>query len=309
MHHSLPTLATHLPAVAWGGSPIDSGIHALLGSAPSATVDTSRILAASACDGADHWQRFASELTAVEGTASLDIGKLFTELVLLARGIGASNQESAAQEILSLAPATSGDLSALPSHAELSAFAISQGGVLLVRDPSSGMTAGVGILPAHGALTWRVSTFRDVPMAPQAPSISRAAAELTDAVHGAAELIAESSGAYTAGSAGAPAIPETVSVDFPTALGGRASQLFERADTIEKIRLMANNAESLRGAPAEQQPALWKLQSGVNLARRAAVSQFAAAQLALRRAHSPAAQGGAQGPGDKRNADARTRSN
>lgn len=291
MHHSLPTLATHLPTAAWGGAPIDAGIHALLGAAPLASVSLVGDLEAHPSSGSGPWPRFVTELGEADGTAMLDIGRLYTELVLLARGIAAENPGSAAQEILTLAPATAGDLSALPAHPGLSTFVTSRGGGLLVRDPDSRMTAVVAIPPARTDLSWTVKIVPDVPMAPQAPSLSHATAELTDAVHGAAEVIAASSGAFTAGTSATPTMPETAVVDFPTALGGRAAQLFERADTIEGIRLMANAAESRRGAPADQQPTLWRLQSAVNLARRAAVAQFAAEQLELLRAHSRGATG------------------
>ena len=286
MHTCLPTFATHLPAAAWGGAAIDVGIHALLGAAPMAKVALGDGFAQDVSAEGAHWERFRAELGAAEGTAMLDIGKLYTESVLLLRAIAAADTSVEAVEVLSLAPATSGDLSALPSHPGLSAHAMSQGGVVLLREPRSGMTAAVAIPPAHTERTWSVRMFSEVPMAPQAPSISHATAELTDSVHGAADIISASSGIFRASDTGVPGVPESAPTDLPAALGGRAAQLLERADTIEQIRMMANAAESRRGAPAEQQPALWKLQSAVNLARRAAVSGFAAEQLALFRARA-----------------------
>lgn len=293
MHTSLPTFATHLPAAAWGGAAIDAGIHALLGAAPLAKVALDDGFGRDLSAVGAHWERFRAELGSADGTAMLDVGKLYTESVLLLRAIAAIDTSAEAAEVLSLAPATAGDLSALPPHTELSAHAMSQGGAVILREPSSGMTAVVAIPPARTELAWNVRLFSDVPMAPQAPSISHATAELTDSVHGAAEVIAASSGAFQAGDGAAPAMPESVPTDFPAALGGRAAQLIERADTIENIRLMANAAESRRGAPAEQQPVLWKLQTAVNLARRAAVSGFAAEQLELFRGRSGAADSAA----------------
>lgn len=289
MHTCLPTFATHLPAAAWGGAAIDSGIHALLGAAPLAKVALDDAFGGDLSAVGAHWERFRAELFAVNGTAMLDVGKLYTESVLLLRAVAATDTSAEAAEVLSLAPATSGDLSALPPHPELSAYVMSQGGAVILREPRSGVTAVVTILPARTERTWNVRLFSEVPMAPQAPSISHATAELTDSVHGAAEIIAASSGVFNARDGAAPAMPESMPTDLPSAIGGRAAQLIERADTIENIRMMANAAESRRGAPTEQQPVLWKLQSAVNLARRAAVSGFAADQLEVFRSRSGAA--------------------
>ncbi|HJE91531.1 MAG TPA: hypothetical protein K8V11_11055 [Dietzia timorensis] len=289
MHTCLPTFAAHLPSAAWGGAAIDAGIHALLGASPLAKVALGDGFGRDLSAEGAHWERFRAELGAADGTAMLDVGKLYTESVLLLRAIAASDTSVEAAEVLTLAPATAGDLSALPPHSELSAHAMSQGGVVILREPRSSMTAVVAIPPARTEHVWNVRLFSEVPMAPQAPSISHATAELTDSVHGAAEIIAASSGAFRAGEGSAPAMPENMPTDLPSAFGGRAAQLIERADTIENIRMMANAAESRRGAPAEQQPALWKLQSAVNLARRAAVSGFAAEQLEQFRARSGSA--------------------
>ena len=293
MHTSLPTFATHLPAAAWGGAAIDAGIHAVLGAVPPATVALGDGFGSDLSGYGAHWERFSAELGSAEGTPMLDVGKLYTEAVLLLRSIAVSDVSARAAEVLSLAPATAGDLSALPPHSELSAHAMSQGGAVIVREPRSGMTAVVAIPPARTEPTWNVHLFSEVPMAPQAPSISHATAELTDSVHDAAEIIAASSGAFRSGAGAAPPMPESMPTDLPSALGGRAAQLIERADTIENIRVMANAAESRRGAPAEQQPVLWKLQTAVNLARRAAVSGFAAEQLELFRGRSGAADSAA----------------
>ncbi|WP_333620179.1 hypothetical protein, partial [Dietzia sp.] len=286
--------ATHLAASAWGGAPLDSGIEALSSPGVRAAVEAGPALsraAARAADGAASpvdeiaprgpWMRFVRELGAADGVAP-GPGALFTAAAVLLRSFGegaaesAGSEAAAAAEFLALAPATVGDLSALPAHRPLSEFVLAHGGAVLVRDPDSRMTAAVAHTLRDREGRWTVEIFADVPMAPQAPSPAHAAAALTDAVHGAAELIAAGSGPYARENGGV--LPEPELIDLPASMSSRCLELVDRAETVERIRVAAIEAESRRGAPAQQQPALWALQSAVNLARRAAVARFAAEQ-------------------------------
>ena len=110
MHTCLPTFAAHLPSAAWGGAAIDAGIHALLGASPLAKVALGDGFGRDLSAEGAHWERFRAELGAADGTAMLDVGKLYTESVLLLRAIAASDTSVEAAEVLTLAPATAGDL-------------------------------------------------------------------------------------------------------------------------------------------------------------------------------------------------------
>lgn len=314
MNPALLVLATHAPAAAWGGAPLDSAIHAVLGVSRGPAVAPGPELAArgdvgtGAGDGTrwpGHWERFAREVGRTG--AGIDVRGLVAELAVLLRAIATASPSAAAPEILALAPATAGDLSALPAHRDVTSFASPRGGALLVRDPSSGMTAVVTHSPVGPGAPWAVELFADVPMPPQASSLSHAGAALTDAVHDAAELIAAGSAPYIgrgAGSGGAD-VPDPEPLELPAALSSAAHGLLDRADTVEHIRAAAHRAEAERGAPAEQQPALWGLQSAVNQVRRAVVARFAGEQLERRTGaeREPIAEvrgGGIRGAGGSR---------
>lgn len=245
MHPRLLTLACHVPAVAWGGQSPDEAIDALVG-------------AADAGHGAS--------------------GPLLMDLVAELRHLSATNPEARAVELYSLLPVAPGDLSALPANPELSAVVTRAGGALLVRNPSTDDGRVVMHTPGPAG-AWAVETITDVPMAPQPESVSAATAELTDAVHRAAAVIAaarQSGRGFERGLT--PQMPASTPLRMPQALASRELSLLDRADSVEQIRDMANAAERRDGAVAEQQPQLWGLQVAVNQARRAVVASLAERQ-------------------------------
>lgn len=281
MNPSLLVLSTYLPAVAWAGQALDDAVDALVHVTPR----TARIAVPS--DTTDHPVATASgpiaRLLRHIGQGSQTTGALLSSLVGLLRELAGEPGAEAlpAAEILALLPTSPGDFSAVPDHAEIRRSMQEHSGAVYVRHPSS--RSAVLVHCDHSAsqdiARWTVVPIVDAPMAPQAESVARAAAALTDAVHGAARIIAASRG-------GAPQMRGTTdavggligaapALRFPDIMAAREIDLLSRADTIEDIRRLANRAEHMTGAGAAQQPQLWALQSAIHTARRAAVSAFA----------------------------------